>query len=185
VSGGEWGHTRYWPSRRDSRLSATINGRLLGGAQKNSLDAGSRAGLDIFLLWLFENAGCVVDLASTTWRLGRAGVERLAARQETLKLMLYLAFTTILPLTTRSTRPGTAFWDVRWLRLDLSHVELGVHGRMAHIVLDKLLRTLWTTTYAISIDGDAVCATALLGVLAYARRVHERRGRDSVTGVGR
>lgn len=69
-------YTRYWPSRRDSRLgqprSVTVN---LGGSQMNSLDAGSRASLDIFLLRLFENAGCAVDLASTTRRLwpGRGG----------------------------------------------------------------------------------------------------------------
>lgn len=63
-------YTRYWPSRRDSRLSAAINGRHLGGVQRDSLNAGSWAGLDIFLLRLFEDAGCAVDLASTTWRLG-------------------------------------------------------------------------------------------------------------------
>ena len=47
-----------------------INGEDLGGAPKDSLDARGWTSLDIFLLWLFENAGCVVDLAPTTWGLG-------------------------------------------------------------------------------------------------------------------
>ena len=42
----------------------------LGGAQKDTLDTRGRASLNTFLLRLFENAGCAVDLASTTWRLG-------------------------------------------------------------------------------------------------------------------
>lgn len=67
---------------------------------------------------------------------GRAGVERLAARTPgTLKLMLYLAFAAVLSLTTRSTCSGTALRDVRRLRVDLGDVELGVHGRMIHVVL--------------------------------------------------
>jgi len=53
--------------------------------------------------------------------------------------MLYLAFATVLPLTTRGTCPGTALRDVRWLRRDLSSVELSVHGWMVHVVLDELL----------------------------------------------
>jgi len=48
---------------------------ISGGAQDDSLDARGRASLNVFLLWLLENAGCAVDLASTTWRLvpGRGG----------------------------------------------------------------------------------------------------------------
>ena len=69
-SGGELGYTRYWPSRRDSRLPGMINGGLLGGSHEDSLDARGRGSLDVFLLWLFENAGCIVDLASTTRGLG-------------------------------------------------------------------------------------------------------------------
>lgn len=71
----ERGYTRYWPSRRESRLSVMINGRILGGTQQDSLDTRGWASLDAFLLRLFENTGCAVDLASTTWRLrpGRGG----------------------------------------------------------------------------------------------------------------
>ena len=47
-----------------------ISGRLSSVAEGDSLDAGGRASWNIFLLWLFENARCAVDLASTTWRLG-------------------------------------------------------------------------------------------------------------------
>ena len=70
VSGGKWRNTRYWPSSRDSRLSAMISGGHSGGSKRDILDARGRASLNVFLLWLFENAGCVVDLASTTRRLG-------------------------------------------------------------------------------------------------------------------
>jgi hypothetical protein len=77
--------------------------------------------------------------------------------------MVYLAFATVLPLTTRSTRPGTALRNVHRLRRDLGDVELSVHGRVVHVVLDKLLWTLWTTVYSVSVDGDAVCATAFWG----------------------
>lgn len=99
--------------------------------------------------------------------------------------MLYLAFTTVLPLAARSTRPGTALWDVYRLRRDLGNVELSVHGCMVHIVLDKLLWALWAAIYAVSAEGNTVCATALLGVLTHARRLHGRRGRGSMTRVGR
>ena len=47
-----------------------INRRLSGGEKENSLNAGGRTDWNVFLLRLFENAWCVVDLASTTWRLG-------------------------------------------------------------------------------------------------------------------
>ena len=99
--------------------------------------------------------------------------------------MLYLAFATVLPLTTRSTCSGTALRDVRRLRLDLSDVELGVHGRVVHVVLGELLWTLLTTVYSVPVDGDAVCATALLGYLAHACRLHERWGRGCMTRVGK
>ena len=97
--------------------------------------------------------------------------------------MVYLAFTTVLPLATRGTRPGAALWDVHRLRCDLGSVELRVHGWMVHVVLDELLRTLWTTVHAVSANGNAVCATALLGVLTQARWLHGRKG--SIARVGR
>ena len=182
ASGGKWGFTRYWPSRRDSRLSATISGGLLGDAKKDSLDIGDRASWDRFLLWLFENAGCTVYLASTTRRLGPGRGGTVSGSQERLRLMLYLAFTTVLPLATRSTCPGTALWDVHRLGRRLSDVELSVQRRMIHVVLDKLLRT---AIDGASVDGDAVRTTTLLGILACARRLHERRGGGSVARVGR
>jgi len=97
--------------------------------------------------------------------------------------MVYLAFTTILPLATRGTRPGTALWDVHRLRCDLGNVELRVHRRVVHVELGKLLGTLWTAVHAVSADGNAVCATALLGVLTHARWLHGRK--DSMARVGR
>ena len=96
---------------------------------------------------------------------------------------MYLAFTTVLPLTTRSTGPGTTLRDVHRLGWDLGNVELGVHGRMIHVMLGELLRALRTTVYPASVDGDAVRTTSLLGTLT--RRLHECRGRDSMTRVGR
>jgi len=98
-------------------------------------------------------------------------------------VMVYLAFTTVLPLATRGTRPGAALWDVHRLRGDLGNVELRVHGWMVHVVLGELLGTLWAAVHTVSADGNAVCATALLGVLAHARWLHGRKG--SITRVGR
>lgn len=114
-------------------------------------------------------------------------MERLAARTpRNIKTDgLYLAFATILSLATRSTRPGTALRDVCRLGWGLGSVELGVHGCVAHVVLGKLWRALWTTVYAVSVDREAVCATALLGAMARARWLHERRGRGSIARVGR
>ena len=63
------GHTRYWPSRRVSRLSIhDQRGTFVG--KTDSLNAGGRASWNIFLLWFFENARRTIDLAATTWRLG-------------------------------------------------------------------------------------------------------------------
>ena len=62
---------------------------------------------------------------------------------------------------------------------------LSVHWRVAQFVLDKLLRALRADIQGISVDGYAVCATALWGILTYARRLHERLGRDGMAVVGR
>lgn len=99
--------------------------------------------------------------------------------------MVYLAFTTVLPLTTRSTGPGTTLRDVYRLGWDLGNVELGVHGRMIRVMLGELLRALRATIYCASVDRDAVRATSLLRTLTHTRRLHECRGGDSMTRVGR
>lgn len=65
----------------------------------------------------------------------------------------------------------------------MSDIELRVHRCMVHVVLDKLLWALWAI-YAVSADGNAVCATAFLGVLAHVG-LHGRRGGGGITRVGR
>jgi hypothetical protein len=53
-----------------STVGPTIKAGHSDHSEKDLLDTRGRASLNIFLLWLFENARCAVDLASTTWRLG-------------------------------------------------------------------------------------------------------------------